>query len=916
VQAASIAFVQKNSATPQSTTSAVSVVFTAAQSLGDLNVVVVGWSDAKGQAVSVTDSKGNGYQSAVGPTAFSGLTQSIYYAKNIAAAAAGANTVTVSFSAAAAFPDVRILEYAGLDTASPLDVTAVGTGTSSTSSTPAALTTNATDLLFAANTVSTWTTAPGSGWTNRVITSPDGDIAEDRTVSTAGSYAASATLGSSGAWAMQLVAFRAVSAGPTPTPTLTPTPTPTPTATPTATANPTPTPTTTPAPSLGQWSPVVPLPEVAVHMVLLPSGKVLLWQNGYAAHIFDPATNATTAVPVNFADLFCAGQGLLADGRVFVAGGTVSTHSGLHDSTLFDPATQTWSSGAKMLYGRWYPTVTELGDGRMLVTAGETTCNECNAPIPEIYDPVTNAWTQVSGALKDFPYYPHQFLLADGRVLVSSSNRRPIASAVLDLTTQTWSTVDPAVLDGGSAAMYAPGKIIKAGLARDPDLSPASSVATTYVLDMNQATPAWRQTASMAFPRTELNLTLLPDGTVLAIGGSRDSDVADTAGAVLEPELWSPSTETWTTLAPMKTPRMYHSTALLLPDGRVLVAGGGYDAPEVDQLSAEIYSPPYLFNGPRPTITSAPVAAQYASQFFVGTPDGARIASVSLLGLGAVTHAFNENQRIVPLSFQQAAGGLTIQAPAAANLAPPGSYMLFIADTNGVPSVAPIIKVGNTTPPPPPPPPPTSSTLGFVQGNFSTPQSPQTSVSVTFPAAQAVGDLNVVIVGWNDITTSVSSVTDSSGNVYTLAVGPTRNGGSLSQAMYIAPNILGGGANAVTVSFNGAAAYPDIRILEYSGVDPTSPLNATSASTGSSVTSGSGTLTTTAANTILVAGNTIATITTGPGTGFTSRMITSPDGDIAEDRIVTAAGSYSASAPLSPSGPWVMQIIALRGAQQ
>jgi hypothetical protein len=141
--------------------------------------------------------------------------------------------------------------------------------------------------------------------------------------------------------------------------------------------------------------------------------------------------------------------------------------------------------------------------------------------------------------------------------------------------------------------MYAPGKIIKSGLARDPDIAPANSVATTYVLDMNQPAPAWRQTASMAFPRTEHNLVVLPDGGVLVVGGSRNSNVADTPSAVLEPELWSPTTETWSVLAPMQTPRMYHSTALLLPDGRILVAGGGKDAPEVDQRSAEFYSPTY-----------------------------------------------------------------------------------------------------------------------------------------------------------------------------------------------------------------------------------------------------------------------------------------------------------------------------------
>ncbi|HXB56240.1 MAG TPA: fibronectin type III domain-containing protein, partial [Vicinamibacteria bacterium] len=204
-----IAFVQKNYATPQAPVSAVRVAFSAAQSAGNLNLVVVGWNDTKAQVASVTDTKGNPYQLAVGPTAFAGtLTQSIYYARNIAGAAAGANAVTVAFTLAANYPDIRVLEYSGLDTVSPVDVTAAATGTATTSSTPAVVTTHAPDLLFAANTVATWTAGAGTGWKSRVVTTPDGDLAEDRVVSTIGSYSATAPLGGGGPWVMQVVAMR------------------------------------------------------------------------------------------------------------------------------------------------------------------------------------------------------------------------------------------------------------------------------------------------------------------------------------------------------------------------------------------------------------------------------------------------------------------------------------------------------------------------------------------------------------------------------------------------------------------------------------------------------------------------------------------------------------------------------------
>jgi hypothetical protein len=189
---------------------------------------------------------------------------------------------------------------------------------------------------------------------------------------------------------------------------------------------------------------------------------------------------------------------------------------------------------------------------------------------------------------------------------------------------------------------------------------------------------------------------VLPDGTVLATGGGPDTNAVGVDNAVLAAELWSPVTETWTTLASMSRPRLYHSNALLLPDARVLILGGGRfnggDAP-TDQKSSEIFSPPYLFKGPRPVIASAPSATTYGTNISVQTPDAASIGSVVLMKLGTVTHSFNTNQRIVPLAFTAGSGTLSVQTPANANLAPPGHYMLFILNTNGVPSVASIVQL-------------------------------------------------------------------------------------------------------------------------------------------------------------------------------------------------------------------------------
>jgi hypothetical protein len=212
----------------------------------------------------------------------------------------------------------------------------------------------------------------------------------------------------------------------------------------------------------------------------------------------------------------------------------------------------------------------------------------------------------------------------------------------------------------------------------------------------------------MAFPRAFHNTTLLPDGTVLVTGGGTALDGYDVTKAVMRAELWSPASESWRTLSSASIPRLYHSTALLLPDGRVLTAGSGDDGPAVDQTQAEIFSPPYLFKGARPTIGSAPDLVQYGAPFSVSTPDAASIASVALIRPGAVTHAFDQDQRFLSLGFTAGGGSLTIQPPANANLAPPGYYMLFLVNSAGVPSIASFVQLPAPTGDREPPTPPTS----------------------------------------------------------------------------------------------------------------------------------------------------------------------------------------------------------------
>lgn len=209
-------------------------------------------------------------------------------------------------------------------------------------------------------------------------------------------------------------------------------------------------------------------------------------------------------------------------------------------------------------------------------------------------------------------------------------------------------------------------------------------------------------------------------------------------------------------------------------------------------------------------------------------------------------------------------------------------------------------------------------TIAFVQENYSAP-SASSSVTVTFTSAQTAGNLNVIAIGWNDVTTTITSVTDSKGNSYSVAV-PTDTypTGGLSQAIYYAKNIASATANSntVTVSFSASASFPDVRILEYSGLDTSSPLDTgTNASaSGAGTTASVGPITTSIANELVLAAGMVGTSFSGPGTGYTSRVITSPNGDIVEDDIVSSAGSYSATAPLSSTAGWMLQMVAFKAA--
>jgi hypothetical protein len=446
---------------------------------------------------------------------------------------------------------------------------------------------------------------------------------------------------------------------------------------------------------VGVWTAPFNWPIVAINMVVTRNGDVMSWDGapsngGTSALQWSPTSGVFTSIPNNLTNMFCNAAVVLADGRVLAIGGHSDFGVGLTNTDIYNPTTRLWTPEADMHHARWYPTATVLADGRVLAMSGSDICEECIVSIPEIYDPVSNVWTELTNAPLEVALYPHIFVLPDGRVLQAGASRSPEVTSVLDLNTETWTTVDPNPVDGHSGVMYEPGKIMKSGSSADVSVSTAPSASTTYTLDMTQPSPKWQQTPNMAYPRAFHNLTLLPDGSVLATAGGSTRDGVNYANSVLAGELWSPQTKTWTTMSAEQKGRLYHGTAVLLLDGRVLVAGSGRVGP-TPQFNAEIFSPPYLFKGPRPTISSIPGSAGYGSTFFVGTPNA--VSSVTLLRISAATHAFNMDQRFLRLNFSPTAGGLNVTAPANANLAPPGYYVLYILNSSGVPSTGAVIQI-------------------------------------------------------------------------------------------------------------------------------------------------------------------------------------------------------------------------------
>jgi hypothetical protein len=468
----------------------------------------------------------------------------------------------------------------------------------------------------------------------------------------------------------------------------------------------------------GDWGPEEAWEIVPLHMTLLPTGKLLAWGREEVGggmgqpRLWDPATSPAAALTVpNDTMLFCAGHALMADGRLMVSGGHKADDRGLDVTNIFDPTSQSWVPGLpKMAHGRWYPTVTTLPDGRMVTVAGQDSASNV-VRIPEVWE--NGQWVELPGADNvEVPYYPRNFIdPLDGRVFMAGERRQ---SRWLDVDGSTggergqWVNgpvhIWPFNRDYGSAVMYESGKIMFVGGGGytgwdTPDAMSPTPTETAELIDLNEGNPQWTATGSMSSPRRHHTATVLADGQVLVTGGVSGGGFNDEPSAVRAAEIWNPATNEWTVLASNAVNRAYHSVSILLPDGTVLHgASGNANVPGTatrypDQSSHEIFRPPYLFRGARPTVTDAPATVGYGQNFTVATPAAGQITRVRWIRLGSVTHAFDANTMAVSLDFTAGDGSISVTAPPNPNVAPPGHYLLFVLNRNGVPSTGRIVRV-------------------------------------------------------------------------------------------------------------------------------------------------------------------------------------------------------------------------------
>lgn len=470
--------------------------------------------------------------------------------------------------------------------------------------------------------------------------------------------------------------------------------------------------------AVGRFGEVFDWPIVAMHLALLPDGRVMSFGTStdgkqgamleYA--VWDPAQgsgpDSMMVLPnTTLSDISCAGQTLIpATGELLIVGGdrTVDGRRNYANSdvNLFDAKSNALIRQAQsMAYQRWYATAVTTASGDQVVLGGMVDRTE-QPPVvypaftPEIYRAGTG-WRRLTGARSEVAfaaaeegwYYPRAWLTPTGSIFMLNHSGR-----MFSISLEGDGSIQPMPGDAGGSSntlpsvMFQPGKILSVRAER-----------RAVVVDIQGPQPQVIPTGRLDWDRRYGNTTLLADGTVFANGGSSTGN--DLAGAALRSEIWDPASGRWRTAAVAAKARLYHSASLLLPDATVLTSGGGAPGP-VTNRNAEIYYPPYLFRpgasgefAPRPRIVQAPEAVSYGAAFEVQMEGTAPIARVTMIRAGAATHALNLDQRLIEVPADQDGAALRLQAPAQREWAPPGFYLLFAFSADGVPSVARIVRL-------------------------------------------------------------------------------------------------------------------------------------------------------------------------------------------------------------------------------
>ena len=442
-------------------------------------------------------------------------------------------------------------------------------------------------------------------------------------------------------------------------------------------------------------------------------------------------------------EMFCPGLAMTADGRILAAGGGIDLQANTKRARVSSynySNTVPWQNEASMSIPRWYNTAVTLTDGTVFTAGGDSggSYDWRSAAVGDVWNPslpAAQSWRKVGGltmptelptvlttdgggdfGLARAQYYRKFIAAPNGKVLEIAPNPNMVwhdlaANSGQGLTTAASTRPSEGYDQGTSIGVYEYNKVLNVlmvGGARafgdeDPNKYVSHYRATTraYTIDLTTGkaslgTDGKTIVPDMHFGRYQANSVVMPDGKILTIGGAAVSALFDNQTAIMAPEMYDPKTNTWSDMAPHAVPRMYHSVALLLPDARVWAGGGGQcgtgTSCTVNHKDAEIFSPPYLFNGStRPVITAAVDSVGYGTNFTV-TATGT-INRFTLVRLSAVTHSTNTDQRMLEVVFTTNANGTyTLTAPAN-KVAPPGYYMLFALNPQGTPSVAKIMKI-------------------------------------------------------------------------------------------------------------------------------------------------------------------------------------------------------------------------------